>query len=729
MLNSRWARLNPLQSHYACKVFCDAIWTNDRAAAAGYDCEGALCQLCLKEVDTYEHRVCHCAHPDAMGVREHFKTTFMAINKFFHSDPLFYGRGIIQHPAEALPKPPTAGGDVTRWNPATANVDRTIDNMSGGKCFWDGSASRHPVAELRRAGWAVHFTDEDGTARATVRGPVWAHLPQSPQAAEYLSAVAAVQLLRHPTDLIGDCAGVVAALQAIMVDSIPRGMYAGLMRDTLDNGTLDLVKSVVWTPSHTALDVNASVAYEILHTGNKAVDEAAGDAREEVEDGIGRDKLKEAANFCKQATTNLKALGSLLCLWPALPRAMVRVQRTRPDKLQVCHTWRYAVHQKLWKCETCGMFKHGHEADGPPKHFGKCRPGRALERFSQAEDLGHKVEAVVVRGVPTFFCDLCGARGSWQWRKLLDPCLGVPASTGVGRWLQQAREGGAGLNQPAKEKQPKSSHTPRETRCTKPEAKSKDTNPLRNAKMASKEDRARWQLLEAGTCQEVCFPCLPKTLTPAPAPQESDAGGDDSAACQASSSSRTAAAAEAPTGTPLAEATTRSCLRSKSGRDRTAPVRGVTLDDTERVTSIASYRSLKHALWWQARELTPAPRQKGKSAAASGTATPQTDTEQQDTPRRGPGRPPGTRRPPADAPAPKAAPSSSRQPPGPKAGLKRKRELDKKDGALQQDGKDQQEPRTHPPLTVQPARQSEAPTAAELRMSALRRRIMDKQRP
>ena len=153
------------------------------------------------------------------------------------------------------------------------------------------------------------------------------------------------------------------------------------------------------------------------------------------------------------------------------------------------------------------------------------------------------------------------------------------------------------------------------------------------------------------------------------------------------------------------------------------------MDDTERVTSIVSYRSLKHTLWWQARELTPAPRQKGKSAAAGGTATPQTDTEQQDTPRRGPGRPPGTRRPPADAPAPKAAPSSSRQPPGPKAGLKRKRELDKKDGALQQDGKDQQEPRTHPPLTVQPARQSVAPTPAELRMSALRRRIMDKQRP
>ena len=149
---------------------------------------------------------------------------------------------------------------------------------------------------------------------------------------------------------------------------------------------------------------------------------------------------------------------------------------------------------------------------------GKCHPGRTLERHLKAEELGHRVDVVTVHGVPTYFCQDCAARGSWQWRKLLDPCRGAPKSPLDMKWLRAALDGGAELNLP-KPAATKRAHKTAEPRKPKKvvhkHAVKPIKDPLRNVAGASKGDKDRWELLGNGSCQQVCFPCMP--LFPAPA--------------------------------------------------------------------------------------------------------------------------------------------------------------------------------------------------------------------
>ena len=80
--------------------------------------------------------------------------------------------------------------------------------MPGWVCY-DGSCavSEHP--ELRRAAWAVVEVNGKGEVTATLSGPVWASLPQTPQAAEFSARAAATQRANGPLWLIGDCSNVV----------------------------------------------------------------------------------------------------------------------------------------------------------------------------------------------------------------------------------------------------------------------------------------------------------------------------------------------------------------------------------------------------------------------------------------------------------------------------------------------------------------------------------------
>jgi hypothetical protein len=305
------------------------------------------------------------------------------------------------------------------------------------------------------------------------------------------------------------------------------------------------------------------------------------------------------------------------------------------------------------------------------------------------------------------------------------------------RWLQLAREGGAGLNLPVKPRRPKLTRGSPAKRARQPkkQPESQDqANPLRNVKTASKEDRARWHLLEAGACQQVCFPCLPRF--PATPPTTGALG------LGASTLPPPAAVAE---GQPQGQAELRSCLATEGSKSRRDPRRGVKMDGAiAKVTSIPCSRNLKDTLWWHARDLTPAPkRQRDKTSQAAKTKNAEPAAEQPPAPKRSPGRPPGSGRPTSGRPGSSTDPpglfaadnsqddaQKPRPPPGPKAGLKRKRELDKLDGAPFTDtpvASPATRPHTQP--VVQSISQSRALSSAELRMAALRRRILDKQSP
>eukprot|EP00959_Pyramimonas_sp_CCMP1952_P094010 1966482-Pyramimonas_sp.AAC.1 len=55
----------------------------------------------------------------------------------------------------------------------------------GGSVFVDGSCMRRVVRETSRASWSVFVYSPSKEPLCQVSGPVWAHMPQTPQAGEF----------------------------------------------------------------------------------------------------------------------------------------------------------------------------------------------------------------------------------------------------------------------------------------------------------------------------------------------------------------------------------------------------------------------------------------------------------------------------------------------------------------------------------------------------------------
>jgi len=495
--HSAWARRNPLAALAANKLFCSAIWTKERAEDAGYLMDDLKCEMCNAADDTLHHRIFDC--PCADGARKRHRATFKVMIAGKAADKWLYTKGVMAHPADRCPMPPAADGVDFVWGKDVPEADQDLEKVGGHVAFCDGSAGRHPVAELRRAAWAVAFFSDTDQLQLKVAGPVWRHLPQTAQAAEYLSATAAVQLMKRPTKLVGDCLGVVKAAAALKDEGRLTGLHSGILSDATRPGRMDNLTEMCWMPSHRAVQDGATDYERFLHDGNEVVDEAAGDRRHEVEEEIGAKVLEEEANLCRKATNVLKAAGEVLALWPALPRAMERSQKGDTWSLRVTHTWTFTESSKQWRCTGCGMFSARTFNQGPPANFGRCRPGRLMERMAMAEQNNHEVHAVQRHGVPVFYCAKCGSRGSWLWRNLLSPCSGCVKDNGTARWLRLAAEGSKAIE--ADGHAPRKRRFARRTRSQKPKATEERTpNPLGNRSNATDKDRRRWELLGGGLC-------------------------------------------------------------------------------------------------------------------------------------------------------------------------------------------------------------------------------------
>ena len=68
---------------------------------------------------------------------------------------------------------------------------------------------------------------------------------------------------------------------------------------------------------------------------------------------MGKVQLEDAAKDCRQATLILKALGSVLALWPPLLRGMERRVVPSVGQLRLTHHWRWDANKSLWRCIQC----------------------------------------------------------------------------------------------------------------------------------------------------------------------------------------------------------------------------------------------------------------------------------------------------------------------------------------------------------------------------------------
>ena len=78
-----------------------------------------------------------------------------------------------------------------------------------GPVFVDGSCTAFKYKVLNRAAWSVAMVDEQGELVARISGTVWASLPQTPQAAEYVALGAAAELCTKEAWIYDDCSNVV----------------------------------------------------------------------------------------------------------------------------------------------------------------------------------------------------------------------------------------------------------------------------------------------------------------------------------------------------------------------------------------------------------------------------------------------------------------------------------------------------------------------------------------
>ena len=79
-----------------------------------------------------------------------------------------------------------------------AGTDVAIQGLRlRGSVFIDGSCTRHPVKDLCRASFAVVMVNSGGIPVISVLAPVWSHLPQTPQAAEYCAYAGAASFFLY----------------------------------------------------------------------------------------------------------------------------------------------------------------------------------------------------------------------------------------------------------------------------------------------------------------------------------------------------------------------------------------------------------------------------------------------------------------------------------------------------------------------------------------------------
>ena len=69
--------------------------------------------------------------------------------------------------------------------------------------------------------------------------------------------------------------GVTRVYERLKMDRTPRGMHAGLQRDSVQRGHLEHISTLVWMRSHQPLADNATEEEKRRHWGNDRADKMA----------------------------------------------------------------------------------------------------------------------------------------------------------------------------------------------------------------------------------------------------------------------------------------------------------------------------------------------------------------------------------------------------------------------------------------------------------------------
>ena len=421
LLRQTGAEALPLNIREGIKaIICDAIWTADRLARAGYDCS-PLCQHCGQR-DTWAHRVLDC--PAAGALRRELLDEEALQFAREHEAHL---RGLFEAPSSFMP-PPAEEEGVNFWS-----IDgRPRECVFHGDVFVDGSCSKHQDPYFDRAAWAAIKIDASGKLLARLSGPVWHGLPQTSPAAEFAAIAALAQVAARGTVVFSDYSGTVLAFSGKSGCLDGRRKFAGLTRAALAAEGWPNISAVHKVAAHQDLDwIAKGTRTWFLAKGNQVADSWAKEAvhRHPRADQKHLDKMRKF-----EAAKAVLLFGArMLEIWPRpgrlakLPKEEGPVAYRRDDG----HSWAFAA--GLWRCQLCSRFAFEDPRGG--RHRGPRCPGHvpALKAILERRR-GHSIQVHQVddaEGTVILICIRCGrwsgrrAEGTLTW-----VCLGSKTKAG-----------------------------------------------------------------------------------------------------------------------------------------------------------------------------------------------------------------------------------------------------------------------------------------------------------
>ena len=139
-------------------LFCGSLWTTQRARECGYDIE-VKCAMCGGPRDDVAHRL-RCTHPDVVAARAGVRTSKRFVADFVSAVDATgaearakWERGVVPHPVHWYPKPAVSHSCWGKYPGGPVLNSDAIPADFNGDFFWDGSADRCVIRDLRRA-WA-----------------------------------------------------------------------------------------------------------------------------------------------------------------------------------------------------------------------------------------------------------------------------------------------------------------------------------------------------------------------------------------------------------------------------------------------------------------------------------------------------------------------------------------------------------------------------------------------
>ena len=363
-----------------------SIWTREEQHHAGYAVPDLLCPLCQQAPDSIFHRCWSCQHPSVKAAREKVAEPWLIrwALECGQSEPV-WTTGVFLHPAADTDSWPLPSFDpAIRITDGLGHPLSAADIPSDAKIICpDGSAVRHPIAELSRAAWAFAGmrAGEDQPA-FVVQGPVWAGLPQTSQAAEQVAAAMIPKFVTWNWSGYPDCQAVVSVCSKDTVRQLhSKAMYAGVRRYALQQPGAETMVAMEHVPAHRSLEVIRELDHQkrSVGMGNYHADLSAKHALG-LHPKPTPDIEKDIELLVGRARVIMRVIANVLVLYP-VERFERAPRKSNTDGMQAAPSSALpAVHNDAhnlqliygrWHCTKCTLSQGGQVGSPPPANC--CR--------------------------------------------------------------------------------------------------------------------------------------------------------------------------------------------------------------------------------------------------------------------------------------------------------------------------------------------------------------------